>query len=440
MILSLNTESVPVELRPYLLLLLELFTESPIIRDGKLIPHEEVVAELEADTVAVGVRIGLDCNSRFSCGPYSSTISILIQIEPTKYAKGAQWLAEILHKTQFVVERIQPTAAKMANDVAQAKRNGNATARALLKAIYYKADTNVQLVSFMKQFKFLSTVLEKLEKPDQAQGVIDDLNRVRGIITSGSNVALHIAANWEKLAGLGLDLKTPWLPIVSESNEVKLAEKLRIISDFELINQAGNVENATGVILGLGSVESVFLFHAVPAINNFTDPDLPTLMLFLQYLLQLEGPLWRQIRGAGLAYGYSIIPRPNEGLLYLSLYRATNVVGAYKETRTIIEQQLKDDATWDETLLESARSSLIFEVIEREKSVGDVVVQALLYTFKNTSVDYNKTLVHKINAIKKEDLARVGQKYVAPLFSSKARTSIVCHPDKSSDIAAAFEQ
>jgi len=284
-------------------------------------------------------------------------------------------------------------------------------------------------------------VLEKIEKSEEAEKVISDLNKVRDIITSRNNIGLHIAANWEKLAKIEKDLLGPWQKLVREKDEViKTAGRLKIIPDFELINMAGNVKGANGVILGLGCVESAFLYHASPAISNFEDNDLPTMMLFLQYLLQLEGPLWRQIRGGGLAYGYSIVPRPNEGLLYLSLYRATNVVGAYKETKSIVEAQLQENATWDDTLLESARSSLIFEIIEREKSVGDVVVQALLFTFKNTSVDYNRTLVQKINAVKKEELVKVGQKYIAPLFSSKARTSIVCHPDKCSDIAAAFEQ
>ena len=46
---------------------------------------------------------------------------------------------------------------------------------------------------------------------------------------------------------------------------------------------------------------------------------------------------------------------------------------------------------WDKTLMESAKSSLIFERIEKEKSVGDVVQQSLLGSFKGTSHDYNRS-------------------------------------------------
>lgn len=58
-----------------------------------------------------------------------------------------------------------------------------------------------------------------------------------------------------------------------------------------------------------------------------------------------------------------------------------------------MEAQLQVDAEWDSILLESAKSSLIFEIIEREKTIGDVVLQSLLSSFKKTPKDYNKILV-----------------------------------------------
>lgn len=100
--------------------------------------------------------------------------------------------------------------------------------------------------------------------------------------------------------------------------------------------------------------------------------------------------MWKQIRGQGLSYGYSMFPRPNEGLLYLTFYRSTDVMASYVEAKNIVESHLKDDAEFDETLLDSAKSSMIFEIIEREKSIGDVVSQSLLSYFQNVDHDYNK--------------------------------------------------
>lgn len=43
-----------------------------------------------------------------------------------------------------------------------------------------------------------------------------------------------------------------------------------------------------GSIAGVGSVESSFLLQTCKAIDSYVDPDLPALMVFLQYLCAIE--------------------------------------------------------------------------------------------------------------------------------------------------------
>lgn len=90
-----------------------------------------------------------------------------------------------------------------------------------------------------------------------------------------------------------------------------------------------------GQTLGLGCIEGAFLCHAVPCPIDINNKAYIPLMLFMQYLTQLEGPFWRQIRGQGLAYGYNMFIRLNEQLLYFTLYRATNVKSAFKQFKSI---------------------------------------------------------------------------------------------------------
>uniref|UniRef100_A0A1L8DTH1 Putative zn2+-dependent endopeptidase insulinase superfamily protein n=1 Tax=Nyssomyia neivai TaxID=330878 RepID=A0A1L8DTH1_9DIPT len=447
MIVTLNTDSLKPDLRPYLLLFIDLLMESPIRRDGVLIPYEQVVAALESDVISSSIALGLESKSRFSCGPFSHTLTMTLQVEPQKYTRGIKWIKELLHDTEITVERIRVCVAKMINDVAQAKRKGNSVVHDLLKALFYNRESNVQLSSMLRQHKFLTALLERMDTSEGAAGVVDDLNWVRYEVTRAKNIAIHVAADWMRLGEIVPDLNAPWKEIARIGDNVD-SRKLSVVTDWQLMNVDASLPDGTvGTIVGLGCVEGAYFIQASPAIRDFMDPDLPALLLFLQYLTQLEGPLWRQIRGQGLAYGYSMIPRPHEGLLYLTFYRSTNVMAAYKETKIIVERQIygndvENDATsrWDATLLESARSSLIFELIDREKSLGDIVSQCLLSSFKNISIDYNRIIIEKIGCITEEDLSRVGKKYVEPLFSNKSKIAIVCHPDRSSDIAAAFEQ
>ena len=59
-----------------------------------------------------------------------------------------------------------------------------------------------------------------------------------------------------------------------------------------------------GMVVGVGAVESNFLMQATPSVSSFDHEDIPAILVFVQYLTQLEGPMWRQIRGLGLAYHY----------------------------------------------------------------------------------------------------------------------------------------
>lgn len=197
-----NTSTIPSELRSYFLLFLDLIVESPIRReDGTLIPYEEVVAALESDTVSLQTTIGLEATNQFSCGSYSQTAVLMLKSDHKKYIRGIQWVIDLLNHTEFTVDRIRVTAAKIANAVAQAKRNGNSVSKDLLKAVYYNVNSNVRKCSMIQQQRFLNSLLEKLDKPEEAKKIIDDLNTIRKEILHPSRLSLFIAADWDKIIG-----------------------------------------------------------------------------------------------------------------------------------------------------------------------------------------------------------------------------------------------
>lgn len=195
-----NTSKIAPELRSYFLLFFDLIIESPIRRvDGTLIPYEEVVAALESDTVSLQTTIGLEATNQFSCGSYSQTAVLMLKTDHKKYIRGIQWIVDLLTRTEFTVDRVRVIAAKIANAVAQAKRNGNSVSKDLLKAVYYENNSNVRKCSMIQQQRFLSSLLEKLDKPDEAKKIIDSLNTIRKEILEPSRLSLYIAADWDKI-------------------------------------------------------------------------------------------------------------------------------------------------------------------------------------------------------------------------------------------------
>lgn len=215
-----NTASIQSSLRSYFLLFFELIIESPIRKsDGTLIPYEEVVAAIESDSVSLQTTIGLESSNQFSCGSYSQTAVLMIKTDYKKYIRGIQWVVDLLNRTEFTVDRVRVCAAKIANAVAQAKRNGNAVSKDLLKAVYYQFDSNVRKCSMIHQQRFLSSLLEKLDKPDEAGQIIADLNTVRKEILSPNRLSLYIAADWNKITNGGsTDFYEHWTNLLVKSD------------------------------------------------------------------------------------------------------------------------------------------------------------------------------------------------------------------------------
>ena len=134
--------------------------------------------------------------------------------------------------------------------------------------------------------------------------------------------------------------------------------------------------------MGLDSCESAFLYRSVPAILDFLEADQAPLMLAIQYLIQQEGHMWRQIWGAGQADGNYIYSSVKRGQLFLLLYKASHPVKAFQEARRIVMDQVTGKEAWEYTLLESAKRSLVFELTEKGKSVGQSATRRrqLLYS------------------------------------------------------------
>ena len=149
--------------------------------------------------------------------------------------------------------------------------------------------------------------------------------------------------------------------------------------------------------------------------------------------------MWRQIRGAGLSYGYSVLVSTNKGQIYFSLFKSTNPFKAYEEGKRIVMTHVEGQEPWDPLQVEAAKSSLIFELVQREKSIGEVVQESLLSFFRGVDREYSRNFLELVNKVTIEDLNRVGPKYLAPLFSAQSRTAIVCNPSKVEEISKDFK-
>ncbi|KAF3427311.1 hypothetical protein E2986_02562 [Frieseomelitta varia] len=437
MFVIMNTADVKKEYKPYIPLLLELLMECPVMRNNQLIPYEEIVAELEADTISNDTSLGVTSSLRFSCGPYSYTALLMLHLEMEKYEKGVQWIKELLYETKLTPDRLKITATKIVNDVAQFKRQGNKVVNDLMQGLIYKKESNQFVSSILRQQKFLNNILERLNDETGQKEIISEIESVREVLTTPKNMVLYMATNVDKLTAQVPNVYSPWNTYFS-TFDTSSKTKLEAIPDSTLINSPDEIP-FKGCVTGLGCIESSYLCQSCPCINDYHNLDLAPLLVCIKYLTQLEGPMWRFIRGQGLSYGYYIYPRPNEGLLYLSFFKSTNIVAAYKEAKSIVEIHIFENK-WEKLLFESAKSCLIFEIIEKEHTVGDLVQQSLLSYFKNVPHGYTQQMVQRVSEVTIEDMGRIASQYLKPLFDPKqCKTTIVCHSSKVPEIVDAFK-
>lgn len=98
--LLISTASVPVEHRPLVLLFTQLLFDSPIMREGKRIEFEQVVTELERDTVSYEMS-----TSNLLGDP--EDLVIKFEVEPEKYGRAIEWITEIISNCIFDPERLK---------------------------------------------------------------------------------------------------------------------------------------------------------------------------------------------------------------------------------------------------------------------------------------------------------------------------------------------
>ncbi|XP_045764374.1 uncharacterized protein C05D11.1-like [Maniola jurtina] len=428
MSIILDTTNVDQMTRKWLPLHLNALAECPVRRGDTLIPHEEVISTTEQLTVSFSNDIGFGRSGNFTVGQFGHFVQIETRCEPVDYEEVVNHLYEVLYAAEINKERLLVFAQRLINDVSQVRRNGHKMVYDILRDSLYCKDSNVHWSSVLRQQKFLKELIEQLNAGgDSAEAAISEAKKTFKNITE--NAWLHLAADLEKYK-----LSTePWKRFARENEITPLEPKL--YWDADLMSGWGG-----GMVVGVGGLDSSFVVQLGEGPLGNALVDVAPLSVALNYFTQLEGPMWRLIRGGGLSYGYGIRPSQNEGRLVFSLYRATNAVAAYTKAKSIVDEYLAD-GKFDEDLFASAKSTALFEVVENEKCVADVVGQSLLNYVRRAGETYNRDLVCAIAAVTQQEAHAAAARWLPRLFrADTGKLAVVCHPTKVADMQAAFHK
>ncbi|PWN49324.1 hypothetical protein IE53DRAFT_388475 [Violaceomyces palustris] len=428
--LLISTANLPSHLRSHLNLYLSVLFSLPVTRldgSGQKLTYEEVVKSLDEDTLEYEVSLGIGSG-------FAELICAEVKVERENYEKAIAWLRDLVWGSEFSVERLKVSASKIVQSLPEQKRDGRAISWALSRAMTQdKAKSTNLSNSVLELVQVMPKLVETLNtNPEE---VVRDFEEIRSVLMVPENLRVSVAGDV-----LGLERpKGAWFDNFQKGFEAKPCNP--VPWSRSSLNELGRNPSLQGQIIALPTIESSYAVFSAKGISHPMDPDNPSLVVTLSVLNAMESYLWRFIRGAGLAYGASIRSDPEAQLIHFSLYRSPDSAKAFLEARKVIKSLVEGETEMDETVLESAKSSLHFGVADSEGTVGMAAMESFIDTVvKGCGKNRGRRLLVDTSKVTISDVKESLKKYVLPIFEPKTSiAAVVAPPSKVDEIQKQLE-
>ena len=412
----IGTDSVPPELRAYLTLYLSMVFSLPIRRqNGEWLAYEDVVKQLDEDVLEYDAAIGIGSS-------FSESVAIELKAPAAHYAKVVSWVYDLLWRSEFAPERVRVAAAKLAQSLPEQKRDGRMVAWSLSRSMLYSnTHSSCEANTILRQAQRVPDMVDALQ--DDPTQVIEHLNTIRASLLQPEHVRISVAGNIFDIP----HPVEPWRACLPPGSATQLCP---LPWGKDVSTELGKKPQREGRMCALPAIESSYAVFTSHGLCGYRDPDYAPLVITLTILNAMESFLWRYIRGAGLAYGASIRNDAESEQIHFILYRAPNAAKAFSEGRKVIEALAYgtplDDGSrvaFDETMLESAKSSLHFSIADAEGTVGAAALESFVdVRLKRMGRGRGKRLLQQASSVTLDDVQRCMQQYIMPIFD--ASTSV----------------
>lgn len=419
----LSLAKLPSHLRPYIQTYLNSFFSLPVKRQsGERLSHEEVVDQLDDQTVSYEVNLGVS-------GRFAETLRVTIRVEVAKYELAVAWLRDLLYGSEFVKERLQINVAQMQQALPGLKRDGSTVLSSVSSELLYASNSTTRASGVLIQSDFVPTLTEKIHSsPEVVTQLFED---IRKNITNPTGMRFSVTGNvlsipnprsiWKKHFGAVLP-EAPLLPVPVT---------------YDTLSKIGKKPMKQAVVVTLPTIESSFVNHIGKGIQGFGHPDYPALRVASEVLCATESFLWRYIRGSGLAYGAYIVSDLEAGTITFTLYRSSNSLEAFKQGSVVVNGLVDGSIPLDEIALDAAKSTIVYGVTKDVSTPGRAAAtsftnQALIGVPQNHNID----LLEKYQNVSKDDVLRVLRQYFLPLFDCSTSVVVsVTAPGKADEIS-----
>lgn len=407
----ISAQSVPVQLRPLLSVYTEAFFNIPVQRDGKTIDFEQVVVELEKDTVGYSMENARPLGN-------SEMLRVSFQVEVEKYETAISWLQELCWNSIFDVERLRAITFRLLADVPDAKRSGDDMLAAVHVMVHYGAESISRAKCALVRARYLKRIRRLLaEQPEQ---IVSRMEEIRQSLFHPDNVRVVVFADIEKLPRPVSAWKS-FAERLGTSAELKPITKRR-----DLLSDAGKNIGGKSFIVPMPTVDSSFAYATARGLDSYDHPKLPAVMVAIAYMNAVEGPLWVAVRGEGLAYGTNFAYNIDTGMVNFDVYRSPNAHKAFESSKQIVEDHLSGAMPFDPLMLEGAISSIVVGFVNQQMTAAMAAQDSFIrQVVRNLPSDYKEKMLKKVRDINVDEVKGALREIILPLFDAKTANLVI---------------
>lgn len=424
--MHIGTSQTPLKLKPLLSLFGDNFFNSPMLRGEKRIEFEQVVMELEKDTISYQLGSGS------KVGDWESML-IQFQIEPEKYATIVEWIRALMFDSIFDLGRLKTCITKALADVPESKRDGRVMASEVDMAIHFRKESFPVSKRTLVKAVYLRRLKRLLERePELVIGWFEELRRT---LFTLSNVRVLVTANLAKLENPVATWDILATTLAQQQQQQRhgsdTVSMVPIVVPHTMLSEEGRKPGSYGaVIIPMTTVEGSYSVSTAKGTVSFSDPRLPAILVTIGYLEAVEGPLWNAVRGNGLAYGVSFSRELDGGYLQYKVYRSPDASKALAASEDAVRKLATGQAPLERFLVEGAVSQVVMAFADDQATMAAAAQQNfVLGVVRSLEPDWNQKMLERVRAVSPDEIRAVMHDLVLPVFRpSESNVVVTCAP------------
>jgi Zn-dependent M16 (insulinase) family peptidase len=414
----IGMSQTPMKYKPLLPLFADNFFNSPVMRDGQRIEFEEVVKQLEKDTVSYHI------SSASRLGDYEG-VAIQFQFDPEKYTTIISWLRTLMFDIVFDPVRIKAAIVKALADIPEAKRDGRAMAQEVDMAVHFKPESYLAAKRTLVKAVYLRRLKKLIDK--EPETVLSWFEELRKSLFTFENMRVLVTADVAKLT----NPVAAWDTLTQNPSLNPAQEVLPITQLSAMLNPEGQSPGAFGsVVIPMTTLDSSYSVSTATGLQSYSDPRLPAYLVALGYLEAVEGPLWNAVRGNGLAYGVSFSREVDGGYIQFKVYRSPDASKAIEASRNTVAKLASGEVPLDRHLVEGAVSGVVFGAADEQATMAAAAQQNYVVgVVRGLEQGWNRKILARVREVTDDEIRAVMREVIMPVFEpGKSNVVVTCAP------------